>query len=244
MIKTSTQIEEIRKMALVVSELLQYSLEQVQAGMTTFELDLIIERKMEQLGVTGPCKGYHGYPAVSCLSVNDQVTHGIPDQTMLREGDIIDVDLVIERDGYYADVSRTIGIGPISEEARRLIHVTEECLQVGIKAVAPGSTLGDVGHAIQTHAEKNGYSVVRDYSGHFIGLAMHEEPLVPNFGKKRKGPVLKPGMVFCIEPMINAGNYQVLTMGWDARTMDHSLSSRCEHMVLVTADGHEVLTDW
>jgi methionyl aminopeptidase len=197
---------------------------------------------MGELGLSGPCKGYQGYPAVSCLSVNDQVTHGIPDGTILKDGDIIDIDLVVEKDGFFADMSRTIGIGTISPEAARLLKVTEECLKKGIQAVKPGGTLGDIGEAIQTHAEKHGYSVVRDYCGHFIGCAMHENPFVQNTGRKGRGMKLEPGMIFCIEPMINAGTYQVLTRGWDARTADGALSSRCEHMVLVTAKGHEVLT--
>jgi len=241
-IKTQDQIVEIRKMAKLISELLSYGISLIKPGITTASLDFHIEEKMKEMGVTGPCKGYHGFPCVSCISINDQVTHGIPDQTILQDGDIIDIDLVIERDGYFSDMSRTVPVGTISSDATRLIKVAEECLTRGIKAVIPGNTLGDIGNAIQSHAERNGYSVVRDYTGHFIGEMMHEEPLVHNIGKKKKGLTLAPGMIFCIEPMINQGTYQVITKGWDARTADGKLSSRCEHMVLVTAKGHEVLT--
>ncbi len=242
MIKTQKQIVEISKMAELISQLLKKSLSWVRPGMTTFELDAKIEAEINRMGVKGPCKGYEGFPAVSCLSVNDQVTHGVPDGTLLREGDLIDIDLVIEKNGYYADCSKTVGVGTISEEAARLVSVAEECLRLGIQAAIPGNTLGDVGFAIQSHAEKNRFSVVRDYTGHFIGLDMHEDPLVANYGTPRRGLKLKPGMIFCIEPMINQGLRGVTTRGWDARTCDGKLSSRCEHMVLITKTGNKVLT--
>ncbi|MCK4907822.1 MAG: type I methionyl aminopeptidase [Spirochaetes bacterium] len=242
MIKTAEEIKNIRAAAKIVSEILSYGISILEPGITTAELDSQIENEIKRRGVTGPCKGYNGFPCVSCLSVNDQVTHGIPDGSILKNGDIIDIDLVINMDGYYGDTSKTVGIGDISLEAKKLIKITEDCLTRGINEVKPGNTLGDIGCAIQTHAERNGYSVVRDYSGHFIGLSMHENPMVLNYGKKKKGVELEPGMVFCIEPMINIGRKEVLTKGWDARTIDGELSSRCEHMVLVTNKGHEVLT--
>lgn len=229
-------------MAELISQLLKKSLSWVQPGITTFALDAKIEEEMKRMGVVGSCKGYAGFPAVSCLSVNDQVTHGIPDNTQLKEGDLIDIDLVIEKNGYFADCSKTIGVGKISKEATRLVAVTEECLQRGIQAAIPGNTLGDVGFAIQSHAENNDYSVVRDFTGHFIGLSMHEEPMVANYGTPRRGLKLKPGMIFCIEPMINQGLPGVTTRGWDTRTCDGQLSSRCEHMVLITKKGNKVLT--
>lgn len=242
MIKTQNEIVEISKMAGLIAQLLQKSISWVKPGMTTLALDAMIEAEIVRMGVTGPCKGYSGFPAVSCLSVNDQVTHGIPDHTVLKEGDIIDIDLVIEKNGYFADTSKTIGVGKISAEATRLISITEECLSRGIKAAKPGNTLGDIGFAIQNHAESNHYSVVRDFAGHFIGLDMHEEPLVENCGTPHRGMKLKPGMIFCIEPMINQGLSGVVTRGWDARTRDGKLSSRCEHMVLITKNGNKVLT--
>jgi methionyl aminopeptidase len=242
MIKTPEQITHIRTMAELISQLLIKSLSWIRPGLSTIELDAMIEEEMGRMGVRGACKGFMGFPCVSCLSVNDQVTHGIPDETVLQEGDIIDVDLVIERNGYFADVSKTVGVGPVSREARRLIAVTEECLQKAIKQARPGRTLGDIGFAVQSHAESHGFSVVRDYTGHFIGLDMHEEPFVKNYGSPGEGLELKPGMIFCIEPMINQGRRGVKTRGWDARTRDGSLSSRCEHMVLITETGNEVLT--
>lgn len=241
-IKTVNEIEEISRMADLISQLLKKSLEQVTPGITTRELDIWIEDEMKRMGVNGPCKGYHGFPCVSCISVNDQVTHGIPDATVLQEGDIVDIDLVIEQRGYFADTSRTIPVGKVSAAALKLITITEECLQKGIDASLPGKTLGDVGFAIQKHAEDRGYSVVRDYTGHFIGRKMHENPSVPNYGSPGVGTILRPGMIFCIEPMINMGRKAVITRGWDARTRDGKLSSRCEHMVLITEEGNRVLT--
>jgi methionyl aminopeptidase len=242
MIKTQQQIIEISNLAEQISQLLQKSLSWVRPGMTTLVLDAMIETEMKRMGVHGPCKGYAGFPAVSCLSINDQVTHGVPDGTLINEGDLIDIDLVIEKNGYFADCSKTIGVGKISDEAARLVSVTEECLRRGIQAAQPGNTLGDVGFAIQSHAEKNHYSVVRDYTGHFIGLDMHEDPMVANYGRPHKGETLKPGMIFCIEPMINEGRKEVKSNGWDVRTRDGKLSSRCEHMVLITPTGNKVLT--
>ncbi|MDR2734347.1 MAG: type I methionyl aminopeptidase [Spirochaetota bacterium] len=241
-VKSAEQIAAIRDLARILSDLLAWSLALVKPGVRTIALDSAIERRMRELGVHGPCKGYRGFPSVSCISVNDQVTHGIPDNTLLAPGDIVDIDLVIEKNGFFADMSRTIPVGKASEDTLRLIRVTEECLAYGIAAAKNGAHLGDIGQAVQRHAEKNGYAVVRDYCGHFIGLAMHEDPLVPNIGKKGKGLRLEPGMILCIEPMINEKGYAVTTHGWDARTSDGSLSSRCEHMVLITPEGNEVLT--
>jgi len=229
-------------MADLITELIIKSLSWVKPGITTRELDRKIEKEIGRMGVTGPCKGYYGYPCVSCLSVNDSVTHGIPDRRKLREGDILDIDLVIERNGYYSDCSRTVGVGNISPEAQRLIDVTEECLFKGIDAAQPGNTLGDIGFAIQRHAESNGYSIVREYCGHFIGRKMHEAPSVTNYGKPGEGEVLKPGMIFCIEPMVNQGMRAIRDNNWVTKTQDGKLSSRCEHMVLITETGNKTLT--
>lgn len=242
MIKTKEEIKEISKMADLISELIKTSLGWVEPGMTTLELDTKIEAEMKRMGVKGPCKGFNGYPNVSCLSVNDTITHGIPDNRVLQEGDILDIDLVIERNGYYSDCSRTIGVGKITKEARRLINVTEDCLFKGINAAKPGNTLGDIGFAIQSHAESNRYSVVREYCGHFIGLDMHESPSVLNVGNPGEGERLKPGMIFCIEPMINQGRRAIRDKDWVTRTRDGKLSSRCEHMVLITETGNKILT--
>lgn len=243
MIKTDKEIKEISKMANLVSELITKSLSWVVPGITTLELDKKIEDEMARMGVNGPCKGYHGFPCVSCISVNDSVTHGIPDSRVLENGDIVDIDIVIERDGYYGDCSRTVAVGEISKDAQRLIDVTEECLSLGVKAAKPGNTIGDIGYAIQSHAESNGYSIVREYCGHFIGLSMHEAPSVPNYGTAGAGEVLKPGMIFCIEPMVNQGRRAIRDKNWVTKTRDGKLSSRCEHMVLITETGNKILTN-
>lgn len=243
MIKTEKQIKYISELAKVLSNILKKSIHYVKPGITTIELDSYIEDLMDREGVTGPCKGYHGFPAVSCISVNEQVTHGIPDNRVLEEGDIVDIDLVIQRDGYYADCSKTVAVGKISKVAKRLIDTTEECLKKGIEMAIPGNRIGDIGYAIQSHAESNGYSIVREYTGHFIGLSMHESPNVPNYGYPGSGEILKPGMIFCIEPMVNQGRKAISNRGWVAKTRDGKLSSRCEHMVLITENGNKVLTD-
>lgn len=242
MIKTKKEIKEISIMADLLSELLNKSLSWVVAGVTTREIDNKIEEEMKSMGVTGPCKGYHGFPCVSCISVNEYVTHGIPDDRVLKDGDIVDIDLVIERDGYYADCSKTVGVGDILPEVQRLVDTTEECLQLGIKAAKPGNTIGDISYAIQSHAESNGYSIVREYCGHFIGLDMHEAPSVPNYGTPGVGEELKPGMILCIEPMVNMGRRAITDRNWVTKTRDGKPSSRCEHMVLITEDGNKVLT--
>ena len=242
-VKSSDQIEKIRGLALVISDILAESIKVLKPGMTSKELDYEIERLMREHGVNGPCKGYCHFPAVSCISINNFVTHGIPDNTVINIGDIVDIDIVIEKDGYFADVSKKIGVGEISPEAAKLIKITEECLYKAIDIVRPGITLGDIGFAIQSHAETHGYSVVREFCGHFIGTAMHEGS-IPNYGIPKEGIALKPGMILCIEPMINQGRRGIIMdkYGWNVRTRDNKLSSRCEHMILVTNDGHEVLT--
>lgn len=244
LVKTDDQIGHIRKLAAVISEILSESIGLIRPGMSTRELDAAIEAVMARRGVNGPCKGYCGFPAVSCISVNDMVTHGIPDDTVMALGDIVDVDIVIEKDGFFADVSRTVGIGRIAEKAKRLIGVTEECMYRAIDIIKPGATLGDIGFTIQSHAETHGYSVVRDFCGHFIGTDMHEGPPILNYGRLRAGMRLEAGMILCVEPMINEGRRGVVSdeSGWNARTRDGKLSSRCEHMVLVTPSGHEILT--
>jgi len=242
--KSPQQIKKIRNVAVIISDILAESIQKLKPGMTSQELDHEVECLMEKYKVNGPCKGYSNFPAVSCISINSVVTHGIPDETIIQPGDIVDIDIVIEKDGYFADVSKKVGVGKISPEAAKLVAVTEECLDKAIQIVKPGITLGDIGFTVQSHAETNGYSVVRDFGGHFIGTAMHEGPLVLNYGRPNTGFTLKPGMILCIEPMINQGRRGLIMdeYGWNARTRDNKLSSRCEHMVLVTQHGHEVLT--
>jgi methionyl aminopeptidase len=242
--KSPTQIKKIRDLAVIISDILNQSLLAIKPGMSTLELDRKIENFMNKAGVSGPCKGYEGYPNVSCISINDCITHGIPNKSIIKSGDIVDVDIVIEKNGYFADISKSVGVGDISEKSRKIIMTAEKCLMMGIKQVRPGAFLGDIGFAIQSHAQSNGYSIVKEYCGHFIGTAMHEGPHITNYGELNEGLELKEGMILCIEPMINEGRRFLKhdSDGWTARTRDGKLSSRCEHMVLVTKNGYEVLT--
>ncbi len=242
--KTSKQIKHIGDLAKTISDILNESLLSIKSGISTMELDSKIEQFMVKAGVNGPCKGYEGYPNVSCISINDCVTHGIPGNYIIKDGDIVDIDIVIEKNGYFADVSKTVGVGNLADNAKKIIVTAEECLIRGIKQVRPGAKLGDVGYAIQSHAHENGYSIVHQYCGHFIGQAMHEGPEISNHGHPNKGFELKPGMILCIEPMINEGRRSIRhdKDKWSVRTRDGKLSSRCEHMVLVTETGFKVLT--
>ena len=196
-------------------------------------------------GARAATLGYKGYPKSCCVSINEVICHGIPGERVLARGDVVNVDVTSVLDGYYGDASNMYLVGEVSEEARKLVDVTRECLWRGIEVVRPGARVGDIGHAIQTHAEGHGYSVVRDFVGHGVGLRFHEPPQVPHFGDPGTGPELRPGMVFTIEPMINAGGAEgeILDDGWTAVTRDRSLSAQWEHTVAVTEDGVEVLTE-
>lgn len=244
-IKTPEQIEGIRKSSQLTREILDMLEERIVPGITTDEIDRWVhEYTISHGGIPAPLN-YRGFPKSVCTSINNVVCHGIPDGTVLREGDILNVDVTTILNGYYGDSSRMFLIGKVSPEARRLVEVTRECLYLAIEKVKPGNTLGDIGHAIQQHAEKHGYSVVRDYIGHGTGLKFHEPPDVRHFGKPGTGVVLEPGMVFTIEPMINAGGYEVRVLqdGWTVVTADGSLSAQWEHTVCVTPTGVEVLTE-
>lgn len=217
----------------------------VAPGVTTAELDAIAEGLIVDAGAIPAFKGYHGYPATICASVNDEVIHGIPSgQRVLNAGDVISIDVGAKLNGYYGDSAVTLAVGPISEAAATLLRVTEESLYKAIEVVKPGSRISDIGHAVQKHVEAHGFSVVREFVGHGIGQQMHEEPQVPNYGEPGRGPRLAEGMVIAIEPMVNAGKPQVkvLSDGWTAVTRDHSLSAHFEHTVAVTADGPWILT--
>jgi methionyl aminopeptidase len=217
----------------------------VAPGVTTGELDAIAEGLIVDAGAVPAFKGYHGYPATICASVNDEVIHGIPSgQRVLKPGDIISIDVGASLDGYFGDSAVTLPVGPVSEEAARLLRVTEESLYKAIEVVKPGGRVSDVGHAVQKHVESHGFSVVREFVGHGIGQQMHEDPQVPNYGEPGRGPRLAEGMVLAIEPMVNAGKaaVKVLADGWTAVTRDRSLSAHFEHTVAVTADGPWILT--
>ena len=209
------------------------------------DLEKFVARRFKELGARSAFKGYRGYPCVLCASVNDEIIHGIPsDRRILKEGDILSLDTGVILDGYYGDSAITIPIGAISESAQRLMRVTEEALELALDKVRLGNRLGDVSATVQHHAEKNGYTVVREFVGHGIGKSMHEEPQIPNYGQPGHGPLLKEGMVFAIEPMVNAGGagVRVLEDNWTAVTADGKLSAHFEHMVAVTQNGPDVLT--
>ena len=245
-LKSSREIEKMRRAGQVVREVLELVRSKVKPGATTFDLEKAAETRLKELGVKAAFKGYHGFPCVLCTSVNSEVVHGIPSpKRVLRQGDIVSVDFGVVVDGYYGDAAITVPVGSIGENAARLLRVTEQSLQAGIAAVKPGATLGDVGAAVQGVVEREGFSVVRDFVGHGIGAQMHEEPQVPNFGERGHGMKLKPGMVIAIEPMVNAGGPDVMVLddGWTAVAKDGSMSAHFEHTVAVTADGARVLTE-
>ena len=236
----------MRRAGKVVREVLELVRSKVKPGATTYDLERAAESHLAGLGVKAAFKGYHGYPCVLCTSVNSEVVHGIPSpKRVLKEGDIVSVDFGVVVDGYYGDAAITVPVGNIDEKAAKLLKVTEESLKAGIAAVKPGATLGDVGAAVQTVVESEGFSVVRDFVGHGIGMNMHEDPQVPNFGEAGRGMKLKPGMVIAIEPMVNAGgpDVKVLDDGWTAVAKDGSMSAHFEHTVAVTPTGSRILTE-
>ena len=245
MIKTSQEIEKMRRAGGVVRELLEAVRPYVQAGASTMDLEAVAAAKIEVLGVKAAFKGYRGYPCVLCTSVNSEVVHGIPSsKKVLRDGDIVSIDTGVVIDGFYGDSAMTVGVGTLAPRAKMLLRVTEASLASGIEAVQSGATLGDIGAAVQEVVEAEGFSVVREFVGHGIGARLHEDPQVPNYGQRGRGMKLRPGMVFCIEPMVNVGKAEVETLsdGWTAVTADGSLSAHFEHTVAVTAEGVAVLT--
>lgn len=249
-IKTPQKIEKMRLAGRLTAEVLDYIAPHVRAGITTAELDRLCHDYIVdvQQAIPAPLNysppGYKPYPKSICASLNHQVCHGVPGDRQLKNGDIVNLDVTVIKDGYHGDSSRMFLVGETSVLARRLCEVTFECLWLGIVQVRAGATLGDIGHAIQQHAEKSGYSVVREFCGHGIGERFHEEPQVLHYGKPNTGLSLEAGMVFTIEPMINAGKAAIRTMadGWTIVTKDHSLSAQWEHTILVTETGFEVLT--
>ncbi len=244
-IKTSEDIEKMRVAGRLAAEVLEMIVPHVKEGVTTDELDRICHEYIVNVQQAIPAPlNYHGYPKSICTSVNHQVCHGIPGPRKLKEGDILNVDITVLKDGYHGDTSKMFMIGKPSVLAERLIRVTHECMFLGIEQVKPGAHFGDIGAAIQEHAEKNRFTVVREYCGHGIGKIFHEPPNVLHYGKAGTGEELEEGMIFTIEPMINAGKREVklLPDGWTVVTKDHSLSAQWEHTILVTATGYEILT--
>lgn len=246
MIKNAEQIEGIRKSAVVNNGLLDYLTQNIREGMSTEEIDSMAYNYTISHGGTPATLGYEGFPKSLCTSVNDEICHGIPSpDVILKNGDIVNIDVTTIVDGYYSDASRMVMIGDVSDNAKRLVEVTRECLYKGIEAAKPWGFLGDIGMAIQEHAEKNGYSVVREFGGHGVGLRIHEDPFVPHVGKKGTGIILVPGMVFTIEPMINEGTHKLFIdkkNGWTSHTKDGKLSAQWEHTLLVTDTGIEIIS--
>jgi len=243
-LKRPDEVELIRESARIVAEALDLAGSLARPGMATAEIDRQVKAHIEERGGVPSFLGYHGYPASTCISVNEQVVHGIPNGRVLREGDIVGVDIGVYRKGYHGDAARTFAVGEVDPEARRLLRVTEEALLRGIEAIRPGGRLGLVSHAIQRHVEAEGFSVVRDLVGHGIGRKLHEDPQVPNFGPAEAGPVLRPGLVLAIEPMVNQGTWEVYTLEdrWTVVTKDGRLSAHFEHTVAVTENGPEILS--
>lgn len=248
LIKTPEQIEGIRRSGVVNTGCLDEVARQIHAGMNTQEIDDICMQYCKDHNAIPACLGYEGYPKSVCTSINEVVCHGIPkEEDVLEEGDIVNVDMTTIVDGYYADASRMFVIGKTTPEKERLVRVARECLEAGMEAAKPYCFVGDIGHAVQRHAEKNGYSVVRDLCGHGVGLKFHEEPEVVHYGHRGQGMLIVPGMVFTIEPMINMGTYEVFIDAddpyeWEVITGDELPSAQWEHTFVMTENGVEILT--
>jgi methionyl aminopeptidase len=243
--RSSAELEKMRDAGRLVGEVLSELSAMVAPGVTTADLDEAAEKRILRAGALPAFKGYHGYPASICASINEEVIHGIPSgRRILNEGDVISIDVGASLGGYFGDSAVTLAVGQVSEDAATLLRVTEESLYKAIERVRPGARISDIGHAVQQHVEAYGFSVVREFVGHGIGQKMHEEPQVPNYGEPGRGPRLAEGMVLAIEPMVNAGKpaVKVLADGWTAVTRDGSLSAHFEHTVAVTADGPWILT--
>lgn len=244
-LKSKAEIEQMRKAGRIVAAFHQAIAGMIRPGVSTLDIELFAVRFLKENNARAYTVGYNGYPYATCASVNDVIAHGFPNPKPLKEGDIVTIDIVAEADGWIGDSAWSYAVGEVSEEARNLMRVTKECLYIGIEKAIVGNRIGDVMHAVQSHAEKSGYSVVRDLLGHGVGREMHEEPNYPHVGKPGKGFRLKEGMVMTIEPMINAGKafMTVDADGWTARTADGSLSAQYEHTIAITADGPIILTE-
>jgi methionyl aminopeptidase len=243
-IKSDDEIAIIREAGCVVAQVLEILRKEIRPGLVTKELDATVRREFAARKVTPTFLGYHGYPATVCVSLNDQVVHGIPGERVLQEGDIVSIDLGATHKGFVGDAAITVGVGRISPKAERLIQVTEEALRKGIAAARAGAPLGAISFAIQRHAESAGFAVVREYVGHGVGREMHEEPQVPNYGPPDRGPILRRGMVLALEPMVNVGDWRTRhdNDNWTVSTLDGSLSAHFEHTIAITDGEAQVLT--
>ena len=244
-VKTDRQVEGIRKSCRLTREILDMVAERIGPGISTNQINEWVHEYTVSRGAVPAPLNYNGFPKSVCTSLNEVICHGIPDDTVLKDGDIVNVDVTTILDGYYGDSGRMFLIGNPSEEARRLVRVSRECLYLGIEQVRPGNDISEIGNVIEKHAQSHGYSVVRDYGGHGIGLLFHEEPHIHHYASKKRGIIMVPNMVFTIEPMINAGRpgSRLLVDNWTAVTADGKLSAQWEHTVRVTASGAEVMTE-
>ncbi len=243
-LKSPEEIGRMARACRIVADTLKALEEIVKPGISTKEIEGLVEGMIAARGAIPAFKGYRNYPSSVCTSVNDQVVHGIPSERVLNEGDIISIDLGVYQDGFYGDAAVTLPVGHVSPLAQKLIEVTKDALSIGIERAKPGNRVSDISHAIQRHVESYGFSVVRAFVGHGIGRSLHEEPQVPNFGEPGHGPRLREGMTLAIEPMVNAGGYEVAVLddGWTAVTADESLSAHWEHTVAITKSGARILT--
>jgi methionine aminopeptidase, type I len=243
-IKSEREIELMREAGKMVSMTHQYLKNFIKPGITTKELDRLAEEYIRKMGGVPTCKGYEGFPATLCTSVNDTVVHGIPDNYKLKDGDIITIDMVIGYKGYQGDAAWTYAVGEISDDKKYLMEHTEKALYEGVKQVKPGNRIGDISNAVEEYANKHHLGVVKELCGHGIGREMHEDPEVPNYGTKGTGPKLREGMVICIEPMLNLGTADIYMLDdeWTIKTDDSKPAAHYEHTILVTKDGYEILT--
>ena len=242
--KSKRELEKMRAAGRLVGQVLAYLRTLAKPGITTIELDREAEKMIRDGGALPTFKGYNGFPYSICASVNEQIVHGFPSQYALKDGDIFSIDCGVTLEGFVGDTATTVPVGNVNEDKLKLIQVTEECLQRAIQQCRAGNHLGDIGWAVQQHAEAHGYSVVRDYVGHGIGRRMHEDPQIPNYGRPGLGPKIKNGYVFAVEPMVNQGSHltKVLADGWTVVTVDGKPSAHVEHTIAITEDGPEVLT--
>lgn len=242
--KTPREIEIMREAGKIVALTHQELKKHIAPGITTKELDDIAEKFIRDNHAVPSFKGYNGFPGSICASVNDELVHGIPSSRVLKDGDIISLDIGAKYNGYHGDSAWTYPVGKIDEETQRLLDVTEQSLYEGLKEAKPGERLSNISHAVQTYAESNGFSIVREYVGHGIGQDLHEAPQIPHYGPPNKGPRLKPGMVLCVEPMVNAGSRYVKTLAdnWTVVTVDGKMCAHFEHTIAITETGYEILT--
>jgi len=243
-LKSSREIQKIRASCRIAAEALVKVIEAVAPGITTLRLDQVAETYIRKRGGVPSAKGYKGYPGSICISVNDEVVHGIPGERVLQDGDLLSVDIAVKKEGFHGDMNITLLVGEGSPQARRLLEVTRQAMEIGIQASQVGKRMGDVGHAIQSYVEGQGFSIVRDFCGHGIGKAFHEEPQLLHFGRPHTGWKIEAGAVFTVEPMVNQGGpeVRVLDDDWTAVTLDGSLSAQFEHTIAVTPEGPQVLS--